>query len=105
LKRRHTHTLYPTSFNDNKDTYKSTEHVQLKKEQTGSLEDLSIQIEQSKKNDGIIQRHRTSMQSCEIRRRISGLPVRSSSSLNKDRLSKNYPWFFHRTNSTPSFIQ
>jgi hypothetical protein len=87
-----------TSFSPpdkNEDTY---ENIQLKCDQEG----LSIEIEQSQKNDGIINQRRTYMQACGVRRRTTDLPFRPS---NTERLLNDYPWLYHRANSTPSFIQ
>ena len=77
---------------DNEDTYQSVQHVHLKREEEGS----SIQIEQSQKNDGIIEERRTCIEACGVRRKTAVLPARSSNV---------YPWIYHRANSTPSFIQ
>jgi hypothetical protein len=78
--------------NDDEDKSQSIEHIQLKRDQDCSLEGVAIQIEQ----------RRTSMQACGVRRRTTDLPLQRS---NTDRLSNDYPWLYHRTNSTPSFIQ
>ncbi len=111
--RRHTHTFHRTSSptfqnnnNDNNDTYRSVQHVQLKREQDGSLEGVAIQIEQSHNTDGMIERRRTCVQACGVRRRTTVLPPQpSSSSSNTDRSSNDQPWLYSRTNSTPSFTQ
>ncbi|CAF2534207.1 unnamed protein product [Rotaria sp. Silwood2] len=123
--RRHTHAFQRTSSphpsssstfdnnnnsnNDDDDTYRSVQHVQLKREQDGSLEGIAIQIEQSHNTDGMIDRRRTCMQACGIRRRTTILPPRSPSSSstasNTDQFSYDQPWLYCRTNSTPSFTQ
>ncbi|CAF0760369.1 unnamed protein product [Rotaria sp. Silwood1] len=120
--RRHTHAFHRTSSpppsssstlhnnnsnNDNEDTYRSVQHVQLKREQDGSLEGIAIQIEQSYNTDGMIDRRRTCMQACGVRRRTTILPPRSpsSSTSNTDRFSYDQPWLYYRANSTPSFTQ
>ncbi len=80
----------------------------MKCEQDGSLQGVAIQIEQSHKTDGMIERRRTCMQACGVRRRTTILPPRSpssSSSSNTERLSNDQPWLFSRTHSTPSFNQ
>jgi hypothetical protein len=83
------------------------QHVQLKREQDGSLEGVAIQIEQSHNNDGIVERRRTCMQACGVRRRTVVLPPRPpsspASSSSADRSSNDQPWVYYRTNSTPSF--
>ncbi|CAF0922056.1 unnamed protein product [Rotaria sordida] len=125
--RRHTHAFHRTSSplpsssstfhnnnnnnnnsnNDNEDTYRSVQHVQLKREQDGSLEGIAIQIEQSYNTDGKVDRRRTSMQACGVRRRTTILssksPSSSTSASNTDRFSYDQPWLYYRTNSTPSF--
>ncbi len=99
----------PTSNNnDNEDKYRSVQHVQLKQEQDGTLEGVAIQIEQSHKTDGMIERRRTCMQACGVRRRATMLPPKSpssSSSSNTEQSSNDQPWLYYRTNSTPSFTQ
>lgn len=119
--RRHTHAFQRTSSpssstfhnnnnNNNKnndddddDTYRSIQHVQLKREQDGSVEGIAIQIEQSHNTDGFVERRRTCMQACGVRRRTTILPPESSSSSNTNRFAYDQPWLHYRTNSTPSF--
>lgn len=79
--RRHTHAFRSTSSsppppsssttyshqnihntNENEDTYRSLQHVQLKQQEDGSIEGVAIQIEQSHKNDGITERRHTCVQ-------------------------------------------
>lgn len=108
--RRHTHafnrTTSPSNPNDNEDTYQSIQHVQLKREQDGSLQGVSIQIEQSHNNDGTTERRRTCMQACGVRRRTTLLPPRPPPSPSStDRSSDGQSWMHYRTNSTPSFTQ
>ncbi|CAF0833207.1 unnamed protein product [Adineta steineri] len=87
---------------DNDDTYQSIQHVQLQREQDGSLKGLSIQLEKSQQNDGIIEQRRTCMEAYGIRRKPNALPYRSPS--NTERFSHDYPWLYYRANSSPSFI-
>ncbi len=97
-------TFQNNNNNDNEDTYRSVQHVQMKCEQDGSLEGVAIQIEQSHKTDGMIERRRTCMQACGVRRRSTLLPPRCPSS-NTERSSNDRPWLYYRTHSTPSFTQ
>ena len=96
-----------TNNNDNEDSYRSIQHVQLKQEEDGSLEGVAIQIEQSHKTDGMIERRRTCVQACGVRRRTTNLPPRppSSSSTTTDQSFNDHPWLYYRTHSTPSFTQ
>lgn len=67
---------------------------------------MAIQIEQSHNTDGMIERRRTCVEACGVRRRTTVLPPQpSSSSSNTDRSSNDQPWLYSRTNSTPSFTQ
>lgn len=92
--------------NNDEDTYRSIQHVQLKREQDGSVEGVSIQIEQSHNNDGITERRRTCMQACGVRRRTTVLPPRPPPSpSNPDRSSDGQSWLYYRTHSTPTFTQ
>ena len=103
----HSHHLRPPVFdhpNDNEDTYQSVQHVQLKREQDGSLEGVAIQIEQSQKTEGTMKQSRTCVEACGVRRRTTAIPPRSPSS-NTTRLSNDRPWLYYRTTSSPSFIQ
>jgi hypothetical protein len=61
-------------------------------QQDNSLELQTIQLEQSQKNAGFIER-----------RRRTTLPLPSSSDTEEQ--SNEYPWLHFRTNSTSSFIQ
>ncbi len=65
---------------------------------------MAIQIEQSHKTDGMIERRRTCMQACGVRRHVTMLPPKSPSS-NTEQSSNDQPWLYYRTNSTPSFTQ
>ncbi|CAF4213029.1 unnamed protein product, partial [Rotaria magnacalcarata] len=93
--------------NDNEDTYRSVQHVQLKCEQDGSLEGTAIQIEQSHNTEGMMERRRTCMQACGVRRRTTIISPRSptSSTSSTDGFSYDQPWLYYRANSTPSFTQ
>ena len=102
--------------NDNEESYRSVQHVQLKRDEDGSLEGVAIQIEQSHKNDGMIERRRTCMQACGVRRRTTMLPPRSPSSAssssktpppttNTDRSSNDQSWLTYRPHSMTSSTQ
>jgi hypothetical protein len=94
---------FPPS-NDNEDSYRSVQHVQLKREEDGSLEGVAIQIEQSHTTEGPIQQSRTCVEACAVRRRTTGIPPQSSSS-NSTESSNDQPWLYYRATSSPSFIQ
>lgn len=57
----------------------------------------------------MIERRRTCMQACGVRRRATMLPPKStpssSSSSNTERSSNGQPWTYFRTHSTPTFTQ
>ncbi|CAF1679206.1 unnamed protein product [Adineta ricciae] len=89
--------------NDNEDAFRSISYVQLKREQDGSLEGIAIQIEQSHQTNGKIQRRRTCMESCGVRRRATILPPRCPSST-RDRSSNDQAGLCYRTNSTPASL-
>ena len=89
--------------NDNEDAFRSISYVQLKREQDGSLEGIAIQIEQSHQTNGKIQRRRTCMESCGVRRRATILPPRCPSST-RDRSSNDQSGLCYRTNSTPASL-
>ncbi|CAF3412379.1 unnamed protein product [Rotaria socialis] len=93
--------------NDNEDTYRSVQHVQLKREQDGSLEGIAIQVEQRHNTEGMMERRHTCMQACGVRRRTTIISPRSptSSTSNTDGFSYDQPWLYYRANSTPSFTQ
>ncbi len=80
----------------------------MKREEDGSIEGVAIQIEQSHKTDGMMERRRTCMEACGVRRRTTMLPPRtppSSPSSNTERSSNDQPWIYYRTLSTPSVTQ
>ena len=89
--------------NDNEDTYRSVQHVELKHQQDGSLEGVAIQIEQSHNTDGRIERRRTCMQACGVRRRTMILYPETSSSLSTDMFPSDSSCPYYRPNSTPTF--
>ncbi|CAM4780016.1 unnamed protein product [Rotaria magnacalcarata] len=86
--------------NDNEDTYRSVQHVQLKCEQDGSLEGTAIQIEQSHNTEGMMERRRTCMQACGVRRRTTIISPRSptSSTSSTDGFSYDQPWLYYLKN-------
>lgn len=77
----------------------------MKREEDGTIEGVAIQIEQSNKTDGMIQRRRTCMEACGVRRRTTMLPPKSPSSSNSQGSSNGQSWNYFRTHSTPSFTQ
>ncbi|CAF1121318.1 unnamed protein product [Adineta steineri] len=89
--------------NDPEDAFRSISYVQLKREQDGSLEGIAIQIEQSQQTNGKVQRRRTCMESCGVRRRTTILPPRCPSS-NRDRSLNDPPGISYRPNSSPASI-
>ncbi|UJR35504.1 hypothetical protein I4U23_028258 [Adineta vaga] len=89
--------------NDNEDAFRSISYVQLKREQDGSLEGIAIQIEQSQQTNGKVQRRRTCMESCGVRRRATILPPRCPSST-RERSSNDQCGLSYRNNSTPASI-
>lgn len=106
--RAHTHSFPRTSSpifsnTDGEDAFRSISYVQLKREQDGSLEGIAIQIEQSQQTHGKIQRRRTCMESCGVRRRATILPPRCPSS-HRERSSNDQPGLCYRTNSTPASL-
>lgn len=76
----------------------------MKREIDGSVEGVAIQIEQSHKTEGMIERRRTCMQACGVRRRTTIISPRPSAT-NTDGFSFDKPWLYYRTYSTPSFTQ
>ncbi|CAF0819757.1 unnamed protein product [Didymodactylos carnosus] len=116
--RRHTYTYNNTSTNyqqeqqqsnnnDNDDTYHCIQHVQLKHDNSGIVEGVALQAEQSTSttNDGNIERKRTMLQASGFRRRTTMFPSTSSNFSPYTTSSSQPPsWLYYRTTSTPSFI-
>ncbi|CAF1176072.1 unnamed protein product [Rotaria sordida] len=65
-------------------------NVQIKYESDNSLENIAIE---------------QLIPTCDAQRTTTTVPIRSSSLLNTNKVFKNYPSLYYRTNSTPSFIQ
>lgn len=106
--RRHTHSFDRTSFDSssdpNEDSYRSVKHVQMKRDENGTIEGVAIQLEQSQKTFGSIKQSRTCVEACAVRRRTTIIPPQSPTT-HSSRLYDDRPWLYHRTSSSPSFIQ
>ncbi|CAF3391256.1 unnamed protein product [Rotaria sp. Silwood1] len=76
--------------NDNENTH---QNFKIEYEHNDSSEDIAIE------------QPRNCMETCNLQRTMTSLPIRLPSLSNTDRLSNESPSCYYRTNSTPSFIQ